>query len=524
MIAERRPPAGRVRVGGQAAAMLWRVLVLALLLAAAVAVLVLRLRQAPAPMTADEYASLYFSGRPFSDLWGWWMVRETNPPLFYSLLRLWRFIVPQSEAALRLLPLLLSLAQIALVARIAGRHYGALAAALCLVLFALSPSDIFQSEYVRGYVLAKLGATVSFAGLLAALGACEQPSCRHALRGWAVYVAGAVVAIYSHTTMLLWPAIASLAVLVETALPQAGGWPARRRVMAGLGLANLAVLVLSGWVLAIALVQLRTRAANIGWIQPLSLEDYGSSLNLQLLLDGTVSSALMAALVVLGLLRTARDRVTRMSAVIVAATALAFKAADRIHPVVSDYTLHWCATFTVLLAAAAFSSRGLPRGRAWQAGLAVLALLLLAGLVSDGLEELFEEVWIPEPQDFGFVLRAVARTPHAALLASHESVAVVLTEACMLEYHRPRCPFPLVILANPAQSDSWSFGGYPGPIRDAQGTRQALAQARTVYAFSRYVYTPLAQLGLPERRYRVTAWDDGALIGPIPARDFAARR
>ena len=34
--------------------------------------LVLRLHQAAAPMTFDEYASLYFSDRPFGDLWGWW--------------------------------------------------------------------------------------------------------------------------------------------------------------------------------------------------------------------------------------------------------------------------------------------------------------------------------------------------------------------------------------------------------------------------------------------------------------------
>lgn len=191
-------------------------------------------------MTADEYASMYFSGRSFSDLWGWWMLRETNPPLFYSLLKLWRAIVPETQAALRLLSLLLSLLQIGLLARIAGRAYGALAAVLCVVLLALSPSDIFQSEYVRGYVLAKLGVTVSFAGLLLAL----EGDKRRAM-GWAAYVVGAVVAIYSHTTMLLWPPIAYIAVLGESLFSRG---PTRPR-MAGLVKANLVVAGLSTWVL-----------------------------------------------------------------------------------------------------------------------------------------------------------------------------------------------------------------------------------------------------------------------------------
>jgi len=48
----------------------------------------LRLRHAAGSMAFDEMASMYFSGQSWTHLWGWWMLRETNPPLVYSLLKL----------------------------------------------------------------------------------------------------------------------------------------------------------------------------------------------------------------------------------------------------------------------------------------------------------------------------------------------------------------------------------------------------------------------------------------------------
>ena len=164
-------------------------LLVTLLLAAFALAVALRIQQGQHSMVFDEYASVFFSRRSWSELWGWWMLRETNPPLFYSIVKLWRGVAPPGQTALRLLPLLISLVQIGLVARIAGRAYGAFAAVLAIVLFAIAPSDIYQSEYLRGYVLAKLAVTVSFAGLLRAL----EANTRGPSWGWAAYVAGALV-------------------------------------------------------------------------------------------------------------------------------------------------------------------------------------------------------------------------------------------------------------------------------------------------------------------------------------------
>ena len=490
----------------------WRlgVMPIFLILAALLAV-GLRLYQSTAPLTYDEYASLYFSDRSFRDLGGWWMVRETNPPLFYSLLKLWRFVTPENQAALRVLPLILSLTQIGLLCRFAADRYGSLAAILCLLLFALSPSDIFQSEYLRGYVLAKLGITISFIGVFNALETLGRSR-----TWWICYVGGAVIAIYSHTTMLTWPLIVTVAILIDAIIARKLG----RLPFAHLILANIVILLISSWDLALAMVQLGTRAQNIAWIEPLSWSDYGSSLKLQLLLDASWSSAIMALLIAAGLLRTRRDRATRLSAIILILTVIAFRATNSIHAVVSDYTLHWCACFSVLLAGTALAK---PTASGWfdssrKSVTAATAVFVTVAVV--GILELRYEVWIPEPQDWRYTIRTVARDEHASLLVAHESVGLVVTEACMLEFHVEHCPFPLVVMSNPAPTDSWSFGGYPGRQISAREVRGALGTSKSVYAFSRYVYTPLEPLGLDPGDYRETQWDDGELIGPIPIEDF----
>jgi uncharacterized membrane protein len=484
---------------------------IALAVAAFALAFVLRIELISAPLSFDEFASLYFADRPFTDLWGWWMVRETNPALFYTLLKVWRMVVPDSVETLRALPIAISLAQIILLARFAHRTYGGLAAALAILLLALSPSDVFLTGDIRAYGLAKLAITVSFIGLVKAL---NEEDAR--IGGWLTYAGGAAIAIYTHTTMLLWPAVATLAVLAEAAISR----DIPRGKLARLMIANLAVALLSVWELLLVIAQLRVHTANIAWIQPLSLEDFRDEITLQLLMQSTASSILMLGLMIFGIARTFRNRTTRLALFAAVAGMIAFKAADQLHPVISDYTLHWAASFTVLLAAAALAARRVSPSRIgariyWIGGAAVLTLVTAIGLVD------FEgDDWLPQPQDWGYTVRIVAQTPGAALLASHESVGLVVEQACKLEFHQSGCPFPLVVMANPSQADSWSFGGYSGRIMPVREVRTALGPARTVFAFSRYVYTPLESLGLDPGDYKEVEWDDGELIGPIPIEDF----
>ena len=145
---------------------------------------------------------------------------------------------------------------------------------------------------------------------------------------------------------------------------------------------------------------------------------------------------------------------------------------------------------------------------------------MITGIGLDAVSELRTTVRILVPQDWRFTVETVARTPDAALLVSHESVGLVVGQACKLVFRQPLCPFPLIVMANPAQSDSWAFGGSELAITPARDVPTALGHVRTVYAFSRYVYTPLEPLGLDPGDYVEHEWDDGELIGPIPAADF----
>jgi hypothetical protein len=145
---------------------------------------------------------------------------------------------------------------------------------------------------------------------------------------------------------------------------------------------------------------------------------------------------------------------------------------------------------------------------------------LLVALTLSGLYDLTQEGTLPRPQDWREIVTTVARAPSRALLASHESIGVVVTEMCRVQFHTAKCPFPLVVMANPSESDMWARGGYPGPLVQPRDVPAALGHPRTVYAFSRYVYTPLEPLGLDPGDYTEVEWDDGELIGPIPPEDF----
>jgi len=60
----------------------------------------------------DELYSVSFSRIPMDMLWGDWMVRETNPPLFYSILKGWIALFGEQDTALRVLTIIVGLAAI----------------------------------------------------------------------------------------------------------------------------------------------------------------------------------------------------------------------------------------------------------------------------------------------------------------------------------------------------------------------------------------------------------------------------
>jgi len=282
------------------------------------------------------------------------------------------------------------------------------------------------------------------------------------------------------------------------------------------------IFALSAWVIVTALLQLDAHNGNIDWIEALDLDSLVSTINLQLLLDGVVGSAMMLILMAVGAARTFHLRETRLALYVLVLGIAALKAADWVHPVISDFTLHWAFSFAALLAGAALA-RGNALSSFRRFTPPLMAIAVLASLALLGPWSLEREAYIPKPQDWLASIRRVNSTPGAAMLVSHESVAVVVQQACMLEFHAATCPFPLVVVANPARSDSWASGGYRGAIVSAFDVRRALGDTKEVFAFSRYVYRPLDPFGLDKGDYGEVKWDDGELIGPIPVSAFDVR-
>lgn len=466
-----------------------------LVMAVIVAAVALRIALADYPFWFDEYASLIFAREPLAHLWGPWMVRETNPPLFYTLAKGWHGLVGDSFVALRLLPIFGAACSMALLAVIARRSYGPRAVLPVLVLYAISCSAIFISHQFRGYIFCEVGVLIALVGLVEILHERGPP-----LRNHALYVAGSAIAIYSHTTLLLWPVVASLALV---------GWfacfrrPALARVTLRLLAANLCLLALSGWVLWMAVEQLRSGAPNIRWFRSLDLRTYSLLVtqNAMLAFYPSIGHAAYAGLhpgkrlvelaLALGTLATLRQRPTQFLAPLLALGAALLWLAQLIHPVASDRTVHWLSLPVLLLIGGGMAQikRPLYRGLA----LAIPAAGLLANLAGQHDKLVIE--------DFTGPLRGMDPR-RAVVITEHASDALVFRQGCRMAYHLPECPARTIALASSQTADSWASGMLGQPLVTPAAARAMIGADQSVFIYRHGPRDPLALLGLMPRGTR----------------------
>lgn len=112
----------------------------------------------------DEAYSFWFSNLTWTQLWSETPFYETHPPLYYSLLKAWTMFAGTSEAGMRSLSLLASVATVVVIAYsprllTSDRRYdrvGLLAAAL----FALNQGSIEYAQQARPYALIALTCTL----------------------------------------------------------------------------------------------------------------------------------------------------------------------------------------------------------------------------------------------------------------------------------------------------------------------------------------------------------------------------
>jgi len=116
------------------------------------------------PFWMDESATWWFATRPLRELWTQVPLYEAHPPLYYSLIRGWRFFFGDTEAALRSFSAIASLAVVPLVYLIGkvtlpGRS--GIWLALCAAAFtAVNPMQIRYAQEARSYALLTMCATV----------------------------------------------------------------------------------------------------------------------------------------------------------------------------------------------------------------------------------------------------------------------------------------------------------------------------------------------------------------------------
>lgn len=167
------------------------------------------------PIWIDEGATWLYAQRSLSQLWTVDLWSETNPPTYYSLMRLWVGLFGDSLVAMRSLSLVascLSLVPIYFVAfRLTCCRWTACLAALAV---ATSPVVVYYSQEARAFALTMLAAMVAVWGLTVLVthpAAASRPLLRKpagrsvpaAVRfAWCAYGLGAAAALYFHFTLV----------------------------------------------------------------------------------------------------------------------------------------------------------------------------------------------------------------------------------------------------------------------------------------------------------------------------------
>lgn len=444
----------------------------ALLLAGVVlAAAALRIATADYGLWFDELASLAFARQPLDHLWSGWMVRETNPPLYYTLLKGWIAIVGEGDRAIRLLSILFGLIGIGAAAVLARRLGGPAAGVIAAVLLALSASHVELSQEARGYGLAQSMV------LIAALGMARYLE-RRRVGDLLLYGVAATVALYCHTTLALFVLLANLAM----------SWLLRRdrpALLRWIGI-NAVVGLVWAWWASITLRQLAGGQGSIAWIERPDLAAgwriIGRAYAFPVAPDGGVGTSLALTLLLGAILwlawRDRRPAITMLAALALGAPVLLFMISQRV-PILLPRTLSWAAGIaTVLLAVAIAEIRSRP-----------LAVALVGLLLA--LEAITLTRWLPvrQKESWREAVAAVAQSnPAPMLLVQGDAMAVAAL------HYGPAMPV-VVLSRDPADGDRWADGMVPGLVHvDGSGARTLLRGNRDLFTLARADSDPAPQL------------------------------
>jgi 4-amino-4-deoxy-L-arabinose transferase-like glycosyltransferase len=441
---------------------------------------------------ADEMASIEIARQPLSTLWSGWMVRETNPPLYYSMLHLWMSVFGSSAAGVRSLSAIASVAAIPVtywIGRdIASKRAGLIAA----ILATLWCHQIYYGQEARGYIFGVLGALIAVAGLVRISDQVRAPDVpRTGLQTvwpWAAHLFGVMLALYVHTTHVLIPLLANLYVAWLWAFAS----PRRLKPLVWWTLLYVVVVALWAWWGWITWRQLHMPKSNVAWIvrpsptQGLTilLNVYGpagvslspSKLRTVLMLMGAPFIGLAA----LGAGR-AKSPFGMMLAVFgVGAPVLLFAISQAV-PILMPRTLLWAAFAVILCLACALDSiAGAPMR--WAAVTVVAGILVLGWRTYD-----VREPWGPLTAEL-----AQRTAPGEVVLVAGLGDALYLQYQCETLH----CPFRVVDVVSPTDGGNrWAAPLFKGPVVQPQDLAKGLPSGRRFWTVSRWADDPRPATG-----------------------------
>jgi mannosyltransferase len=287
----------------------------------------------------DELYTLGFAKLSPDLLWGDWMVRETNPPLFYSLLAVWKSVFGESEFALRALAAVFGVLGVVAVFFV-GRGLHSNAAGLWgAALTAVSAQQLQYSQFVRGYTLGFLAAALCLIALLQLTRLWRSEGGRGP---WlALYAGATVTAFYTHTTFFILPVLAN-AYMVWLWLFRT---PRKSSDALAWIAANAMVLLACIWWIGITIRQLQAGAEPIAWIEQTSLRDAAmktahvfAARSLETL--NLIVAAVFAGLIAFGAWRLDAER-RILAAVFGVGVPLILFVVSLKQPVFMERTLYW---------------------------------------------------------------------------------------------------------------------------------------------------------------------------------------
>ena len=307
----------------------------------------------------DEAVSWRFAHRSQHELWT--QVLDTQPPLYYSLLRLW-LVFGDSEAALRSLSVVFGVLAVLLTYVLGRQIANAWTGLIAAAIIATSAMQLQFSQEARSYELltaASLAASIGLVGVLQAHEAGRRPS----VASCVMYVVGMLIALYAHNIALLLFGIAGLIGVVDVM------W--RRRLVSIATWAVLSALVIVGWRHWFLVVWKQSTGGmpTLDWLKPPNLHavlDVARSLYGQQFVLGLhpVIHLIYIPLALVGafLHRRAGLPVAYLLAAAFGIPLLEIVVSHLGRPVFMTRTVIWVVPFFFILVAMAFSRLRLPHG------------------------------------------------------------------------------------------------------------------------------------------------------------------